>query len=474
MELKHEPEFPRLISLKFQSYLTNLRVFLFNKIHIALGFILAVGAYLRLWNIQELFNAVHDFDEAVYSEGARFISQGHLPYRDFVLAHPPFFSLILAIVYKIFGYNYFYGKYLSIALSLACIILIFLIAKKLFHPGPGLVAAAIFAVSPDMVYPGRRVVQESLGIFLLLIAIFFAIEFINKHKKNRLLVCGISLGLAAATKYIFIPGIIAIVASVVLILMGDRFWKPFTLFGKSQFWIFYLSLGGLVFSILIVLKWALGLPLSIPFIDTMGVSLENFAIVIVLFVMPLIVAIVMTKENLNFNKWKRAFIDFLPKKDLLIILVGIAAGFFGITGFFLCKMPRQFIDQTFLLQTARPNLEFPSFIAMLVHAPGSPSFLKLAFLPILLAVPLVVVILNRRNYSREDAIVTIGIIFALLFSQGFYHLPRYYISVYPFVILGISSFAPKTDVQILKTQWKEISNKIKGPMLGILAVLMLF
>jgi uncharacterized membrane protein len=75
----------------------------------ALLLILGLGTYLRLWPIH-LFKWIQDYDEGAYSMGARFISQGYLPYRDFTLVHPPFYDLVLASIYKLFGYNFFYGR----------------------------------------------------------------------------------------------------------------------------------------------------------------------------------------------------------------------------------------------------------------------------------------------------------------------------------------------------------------------------
>jgi len=72
--------------------------------------ILAVGAYLRLWHIQHLFKWIYDYDEGAYSVGGRLISQGYLPYQDFSLVHPPLYDLLLSGIYKVFGYNFFYGR----------------------------------------------------------------------------------------------------------------------------------------------------------------------------------------------------------------------------------------------------------------------------------------------------------------------------------------------------------------------------
>jgi 4-amino-4-deoxy-L-arabinose transferase-like glycosyltransferase len=206
----------------------------------ALLVILGIGAYLRLWNLEHLFNAIHDYDEGVYTLGARFITEGQLPYRDFILAHPPLYSLILAAIYKIFGYNFFFAKYLSVALSLACIPLLYLVGKKMYRPGVGLAAAAIFAVSPEIVYFGRRCVQESLGLFLIILALYFVFDYLDSKKNSRLLFCGILLGLTVATKYIFIPAVIAIIAATLFSSMGERFRQSIKTLGRPAFWVMYL------------------------------------------------------------------------------------------------------------------------------------------------------------------------------------------------------------------------------------------
>jgi len=73
--------------------------------------ILFFDAYLRLLQITHLFIWIEDYDEGAYSTGARFITHGYVPYKDFTLVHPPFYDLVLAAIYKIFGYNFFYGRY---------------------------------------------------------------------------------------------------------------------------------------------------------------------------------------------------------------------------------------------------------------------------------------------------------------------------------------------------------------------------
>jgi 4-amino-4-deoxy-L-arabinose transferase-like glycosyltransferase len=190
--------------------------------------ILAVGAYLRLWHIQHLFKWIYDYDEGAYSVGGRLISQGYLPYQDFSLVHPPLYDLLLSGIYKVFGYNFFYGRYLSVVLFLVCVVLAYLIVKRFYNPTAGLVTAALFAVFPGFFLLWYRVVQEPLGIMLILLATYLATDYIvNREHKNRLLFSGLCLGLAVSTKFTLIPAVIGFALGIVILAMEGhwRSWK---------------------------------------------------------------------------------------------------------------------------------------------------------------------------------------------------------------------------------------------------------
>jgi 4-amino-4-deoxy-L-arabinose transferase-like glycosyltransferase len=197
--------------------------------------ILAVGAYIRLWHIHHLFKWIYDYDEGAYSLGGRLISQGYLPYQDFPLVHPPLYDLLLAGIYKVFGYNFFHGRYLSVVLFLVCVVLVYLIVKRLYNPTAGLVTAALFAVFPGFYLLWYRVVQEPLGILLILLATYLAIDYIvDRTHKNRLLFSGLCLGLAVSTKYILIPAVIGFALGIVILAMGGH-WRSWRLVPAGLF-----------------------------------------------------------------------------------------------------------------------------------------------------------------------------------------------------------------------------------------------
>jgi len=126
------------------------------------------------------------------------------------------------------------------------------------------------------------------------------------------------------------------------------------------------------------------------------------------------------------------------------------------------------------MQQNRPYIEFPSLAAVLRTFPASAAFLKMAFLPILVAIPLILVILNKRSFGRMDCFVSISMIVSLLFCQGFYHLPRYYISVFPFLLLGVSGLMPSVDLKVVSTRFQSLAFGLKAGLLVSLASFVLF
>ena len=225
----------------------------FKKPYIFLIAIVLFDVYLRLWKSTHLFLWINDYDEGAYSMGGRFISQGFMPYKDFTLVHPPFYDLVLASIYKVFGYNFFYGRYFSVLLSIACLILVYFIVKKFYSSTAGIIASFLFAVFPEFYSSWYRVVQEPLGIFLVLSGLYFAGNYIL-YKKNRghLLFSGLCLGLAVATKYTFIPAAAAFVTGIGVI-STEWNWRNirsyYTGLLKREFWIL---VGGIIASFSLV------------------------------------------------------------------------------------------------------------------------------------------------------------------------------------------------------------------------------
>lgn len=429
--------------------------------------ILALAAYLRLWNITHLFNAVHDYDEGAWALSARFISEGYLPYHDFMLDHPPLYELVLAAIYKIFGYSFFYGRYLSVALSLVCIFLIYLIGKKMYHPVAGLAAAALFAVSTEIAYFGRRSVQEMLCLFLILVAVYLAIDFINNKKQNRLLFCGLALGLTVAAKYSFIPAVAGIILAIIWVTMEDDLYESIKCLSRPILWVVYLCFAAIFYSILLLFKWVLHIDIAIPFLNPMYLSIGDVLVVLLVFVLPFLIAVVFAGKELPIKKWWLGLWRIRSDKGLWLLVGGTVLGFFLITGFFWVKMPQDFFHQTMLLQQNRPLVEFPSLIGLIRVAPFNPTFSRLILIPVLFAIPLTAFLLSRRNFSKVDCFLVMALATSFILCQLLPNMTRYYVSIFPFLLLGLAGLISNIDYKVLNI-------KLEAGLLVVMATFLLF
>ena len=100
-----------------------------------------------------------DYDEMVYFSGASLIAQGHLPYRDFFLAHPPLADFFYAGLLRLSGLRtgnlngFLLNRWGEIGLGLASVIAIFWVGSQIWRRRgggaawlPGLAAAWLYAL----------------------------------------------------------------------------------------------------------------------------------------------------------------------------------------------------------------------------------------------------------------------------------------------------------------------------------------
>jgi len=91
----------------------------------------------------------------------------------------------------------------------------------------------------------------------------------------------------------------------------------------------------------------------------------------------------------------------------------------------------------------------------------------------MVAIPLALILLNKIDIDRPNIFISISLLITVLFCLYFYPTPRYYIAVYPFVILGLSIVTP-LNVQVFSANIKSLPSSIKAGLLSIVAILLLF
>lgn len=436
--------------------------------------IVAVGAYLRLWHADQLVNAFHDYEPAVYILDARSITQGYLPYRDFVLVHPPLYEYVLAAAIKIFGYSFFLGKYVSAFFSISSIVLIYMVGKKAMHSAAGLVAAALFAVSPDMVYNGGRGVQEALGIFLVLVGTFFALAYFSRKRVWTLFVAGAMCGLAAATKYTFIPAFLGLLGAVLLMTAGKGAWDWLKRLVRPSFIISYLAFAAFVVGLLFVLARASGVRVPVPFFSGTYDSVRRpvaISVTALSLVLPLLAALWMAEKRLPIRRWLNWLWHILRQKELWVLAVGFVVSFLVVTGFFWIRTPSQFLNQTLLIQNRYTAPGIPSIVPMIQQALASTEFVGVSYLPVLLALPVAMVLLARGD-RQGSFFFACAIGFTLLFCQDMLPSPRYYVSVYPFFLLGLASMVPVGE-NLVRTNITALKPAVQAVVLGLAGIFVL-
>jgi hypothetical protein len=438
----------------------------------ALLFILGIAAYFRLWHIDSLFNAFDDYDQGVLSLQARNIADGYLPYKEFILVHPPLYYLLLSAVYKTFGFSLLNSQLLSVFFSLVSVVIIFFIGKKLFHTGAALVAAGLFAVSPDMVYIGRRVDQEALGIFLIMLAVYFVCLYIVDNRGKALPASGLALGLALATKYLFLPAVLALIVSLIVYLMGRKYWHELKGLVDPAFLVVYVLLNAACFALILVFSRLLDIHISIPFLSTEAFSTASVVLSCGVFIGMLFLTVRIMKKPISTLEWLKGIGQVLSKKEIWYLVLGIVAGFLLVTSYYLIKSPDEFIHQTLLLQKSR-LLGFPSLSAMLWGSMVTWEYLKIAFFTAVMSLPLAIVIFNKKAVSSIEFFTATAILAAFLFCQALGGVPRYYYSVYPFMMLGLASFVPY-EPALISANIRSLSLDFRLKLVGLMSVAFVF
>lgn len=113
--------------------------------------------------------------------------------------HPPLFFLIEHLSMKLFGINLIAVRLPVVLFGVGSVILLFLLAKKMFNERVALFAALILGVSSYHVWVSRIGIQDGMVIFLILLIIWLWLKAIEN--KKYLLWCGVAIGVGILTKY---------------------------------------------------------------------------------------------------------------------------------------------------------------------------------------------------------------------------------------------------------------------------------
>src|SRR5512140_2224942 len=160
---------------------------------------LAVGAFLRLWQI----NAIgYNTDEAVYAGQAAAIAGVPGLKDEFPVfrAHPLLFQFILSLIYKFYHFDDLVGRLLAVAFGLATIFIVYQLGKLLYGRLPGSLAALFIALMPYTVVVSRQVLLDGPMAFFATLTLYMLARFGINQRTRWIYAAGIAMGLTFLSK----------------------------------------------------------------------------------------------------------------------------------------------------------------------------------------------------------------------------------------------------------------------------------
>jgi 4-amino-4-deoxy-L-arabinose transferase-like glycosyltransferase len=111
---------------------------------------------------------------------------------------PPGFPFIVSLLYRVFGERLSLALALNVIVAAATVVLIYLIAERMFDRRAARVAAGFFAILPGPIYMTGLFLSETLFIFVLVG--FLALVIFLPSRRWTPVALGVALGLAALTR----------------------------------------------------------------------------------------------------------------------------------------------------------------------------------------------------------------------------------------------------------------------------------
>jgi len=138
--------------------------------------ILAIGAFLRLYNIS---GKGFWYDETCSLSFTGYDWKDILTHR--YMTRPVYF-IILKLWVGLFGSGEFVARLPSVIFGIASIFFIYKVAKSLFDQNVGMLSAFIFSISPFQIYYSRELRNYSLFLLLALFSMFVFIKTLDRGK----------------------------------------------------------------------------------------------------------------------------------------------------------------------------------------------------------------------------------------------------------------------------------------------------
>ncbi len=150
-------------------------------------------------------------DEALYFYAAKLWSEGTLPYRDFFFSHPPLHLAVPTLLYKVLGYHFLIGKWLSALAALVAALFNWRMARHWLGPWGGLLALTLNLLACEVLQASTNLTGINLTVAAMMAGLWAL------WLPRQFLLAGGLLGAAACTGfYAFGAFLVAAVLTLLL------------------------------------------------------------------------------------------------------------------------------------------------------------------------------------------------------------------------------------------------------------------
>lgn len=161
---------------------------------------------------------VSDMDEGTYVYAGQLIARGMVPYRDFLLAHPPMVALLAAVSAKLFGPELMTARAVYMVVVLAMTVPLYALVRELSRSRAAALIALVTYTSGMLLIAnmGRTVRLEPLMNAFLICA--FTLRFLRPHARGWQVVMGALIACSLFVK-------VVAVVPVAMLVLGDVLWE---------------------------------------------------------------------------------------------------------------------------------------------------------------------------------------------------------------------------------------------------------
>ncbi|MGQ9817294.1 MAG: ArnT family glycosyltransferase [bacterium] len=169
-----------------------------KKSHIVFLIVL-ISIFLNVVNLKSL--SLIDWDEGGFALQAKWLASRGLEGKPFNFQTPPLYQFIIAVFFRIFGYNDWILPFISILCSAATLYIIFLLGKELHSETTGLLASVLFVSTEYFLFFSKSGLSDATFLLFFTASVYFFYRAINTNKWILYLCCSIFTLLACYTKY---------------------------------------------------------------------------------------------------------------------------------------------------------------------------------------------------------------------------------------------------------------------------------